>query len=393
MKAQLFKFIQYFFVLLSLILFVGCGSGSPTSTSITPDTPLSIIGLERSEPGDPVDCSTCCRRCVTGKACGNSCININYECYQPPGCACNKVEDTCYLPTPEPTPTPDPCVDIDLSAPIPDGECSSSSPGRVSRSSGQIQDSVTINSSKLNIKFWDGGFNPYTGLPQIDGDQIKVTIKPGSLPEEVPDSRLNALTLIGPFPLGDEFSIPLKAVKNVVTITSVSSGIHPFNTVRYGIDSTQIVEGVSSRGANLITVPSTGVGINSISFEVIVKPDINEKHIFEGEIVIRGGVREAKGFHSRPDGVNPPTATIRLNSDGTSVFGRGPNSRGIYERVIDVWDPNTDEWIEKGPVSSFFPDSWSRSTVIEENLEDILGYGLTASNDTSSSQSSKFEWL
>lgn len=31
----------------------------------------------------------CCRVCRTGKACGNSCINRNYTCRQPPGCACD----------------------------------------------------------------------------------------------------------------------------------------------------------------------------------------------------------------------------------------------------------------------------------------------------------------
>jgi hypothetical protein len=36
------------------------------------------------------------------------------ECHQPPGCACNRMEDFCYLqapePTPSPSPTPDPCA-------------------------------------------------------------------------------------------------------------------------------------------------------------------------------------------------------------------------------------------------------------------------------------------
>ncbi len=32
---------------------------------------------------------SCCRVCTTGKACGNSCINRNYTCRQPPGCACD----------------------------------------------------------------------------------------------------------------------------------------------------------------------------------------------------------------------------------------------------------------------------------------------------------------
>ena len=31
----------------------------------------------------------CCMVCKTGKACGNSCINVNYTCRQPPGCACD----------------------------------------------------------------------------------------------------------------------------------------------------------------------------------------------------------------------------------------------------------------------------------------------------------------
>ena len=30
----------------------------------------------------------CCVRCSAGKPCGNSCINRNYTCRQPPGCAC-----------------------------------------------------------------------------------------------------------------------------------------------------------------------------------------------------------------------------------------------------------------------------------------------------------------
>ena len=32
--------------------------------------------------------SGCCRRCVKGKPCGNSCISRSYTCRQPPGCAC-----------------------------------------------------------------------------------------------------------------------------------------------------------------------------------------------------------------------------------------------------------------------------------------------------------------
>ena len=31
----------------------------------------------------------CCKICRKGKACGNSCINRDYQCHQPPGCACD----------------------------------------------------------------------------------------------------------------------------------------------------------------------------------------------------------------------------------------------------------------------------------------------------------------
>ena len=30
----------------------------------------------------------CCRKCVTGKPCGDSCISRDKECHKPPGCAC-----------------------------------------------------------------------------------------------------------------------------------------------------------------------------------------------------------------------------------------------------------------------------------------------------------------
>lgn len=36
--------------------------------------------------------SRCCKRCSTGKPCGNSCIARNKTCHQPPGCACSTDE-------------------------------------------------------------------------------------------------------------------------------------------------------------------------------------------------------------------------------------------------------------------------------------------------------------
>jgi hypothetical protein len=34
----------------------------------------------------------CCKVCSTGKACGNTCINVNYNCHKGRGCACNEDE-------------------------------------------------------------------------------------------------------------------------------------------------------------------------------------------------------------------------------------------------------------------------------------------------------------
>jgi len=41
-------------------------------------------GVEQTQPA-----RSCCRVCTTGKACGNSCINRDRQCHQPPGCACD----------------------------------------------------------------------------------------------------------------------------------------------------------------------------------------------------------------------------------------------------------------------------------------------------------------
>ena len=44
---------------------------------------------EEARPGLQLVQTQCCKICRKGKACGNSCINRNYTCHQPPGCACD----------------------------------------------------------------------------------------------------------------------------------------------------------------------------------------------------------------------------------------------------------------------------------------------------------------
>ena len=65
------------------------------------DTPerLATTRIARSRPfleddgvtarAPSLGANACCKICTRGKACGNSCINANYTCRQPPGCACD----------------------------------------------------------------------------------------------------------------------------------------------------------------------------------------------------------------------------------------------------------------------------------------------------------------
>ncbi len=64
--------------MLSIVLAVLLG----TSSSVR----YSGACFEHVEQPTP---AACCRVCTTGKACGNSCINRQLTCHQPPGCACD----------------------------------------------------------------------------------------------------------------------------------------------------------------------------------------------------------------------------------------------------------------------------------------------------------------
>ena len=64
-------------------------------------TPPSAFADGRVDAGDilvidaksfttaPTPPPTCCKTCTTGKACGDSCIQADLMCHQPPGCACD----------------------------------------------------------------------------------------------------------------------------------------------------------------------------------------------------------------------------------------------------------------------------------------------------------------
>jgi len=55
----------------------------------------ALVVLSDSPSASPLACipaDRCCKKCSTGKACGNSCINVNYNCHKGRGCACNEDE-------------------------------------------------------------------------------------------------------------------------------------------------------------------------------------------------------------------------------------------------------------------------------------------------------------
>ena len=55
---------------------------TPPPVSTPTPTPL------RTPPPISTPAPACCRRCTTGKPCGDSCIAADRTCHQPPGCAC-----------------------------------------------------------------------------------------------------------------------------------------------------------------------------------------------------------------------------------------------------------------------------------------------------------------
>lgn len=81
------------------------------------------------------------------------------------------------------------------------------------------------------------------------------------------------------------------------------------------------------------------------------KPAVNLEHVFEGEINRSG---KPVGFHSRPNGEDPPNAkVVRMQSK--------PNRAGVYTATIAIRDGR--QWKEK--FSTFFPDRMSQDEVTD----------------------------
>jgi hypothetical protein len=48
------------------------------------------LGITLTSPATALACyeDGCCKHCVKGKPCGDTCIARYLDCHQPPGCAC-----------------------------------------------------------------------------------------------------------------------------------------------------------------------------------------------------------------------------------------------------------------------------------------------------------------
>lgn len=96
-------FAGVFVALFAMMSFEGTASDLGTKGIATQDQSVSLgtISLVDFAPlvepsakaklpySPAIKVAQCCKICRTGKACGNSCISKNYECHQPPGCACD----------------------------------------------------------------------------------------------------------------------------------------------------------------------------------------------------------------------------------------------------------------------------------------------------------------
>ncbi|MDC9595220.1 EndoU domain-containing protein [Xenorhabdus sp. IM139775] len=83
---------------------------------------------------------------------------------------------------------------------------------------------------------------------------------------------------------------------------------------------------------------------------------INVDHVFHGEINRKGN---AVGFHHEASIGHQGKARITGITDL-------PNSQGVYRGKVEVFNSQTGQWVQKGPESTFFPQSWNRQQVMSE---------------------------
>ncbi len=268
------KYLTFCILLFSLLILCACGGGNPTTIGSLPE--VQAPSEYRSSGGEPVSCDTCCRKCVVGKACGDTCINANFQCHTPPGCACNQVESNiCYRPTPPPS-----CdVELEPSEPIPPEFEDCVEPRLVDKDKKYeariLTPQITVNTDEFTVYFWDAGINPRTGSPIVDGDTVDITVQ-----HENDSSSTFLKRLVLPSPLSSDAGkviVPIKPGKNKLEIIAYSDGVVPVTTVRFGIDPSQVISGTSTRGFNLS--PGGNVFPRVATVEINLDPDVSSEYI------------------------------------------------------------------------------------------------------------------
>jgi hypothetical protein len=161
----------------------------------------------------------------------------------------------------------------------------------------------------------------------------------------------------------------------IIAVILVALGV---NLDQFGIDLTALSKGGSvttSQSSTQAPSNSSSQGSSQGSARASdgkwsdTSPNVNQWHIFDGEINRRG---KPVGYHSRPGGNDPDTARVRSIRDS-------PNRSGVYTASIEIRDGN--QWKEK--FSSFFPDSMSH--------DDVLNAVLHAYKNSSDPKAQPFE--
>jgi hypothetical protein len=108
------------------------------------------------------------------------------------------------------------------------------------------------------------------------------------------------------------------------------------------------------------------------------KIQLKLQHVLTGEINKSG---KAVGFHSRPGGIDPPSARLTQRTNA-------PDVNGVYRGKVEVFDPNKGVWVPKKAQSTFFPDNMTHKQ-IENAVRNAYADALRNGNVNGSSWTGK----
>lgn len=87
------------YIVVALMLLLGASSPSTAFDESTGEEATQMQSMQRVDADSGTNLliknyaqpmqQRCCKICKVGKACGDTCIDRDYQCHQPPGCACD----------------------------------------------------------------------------------------------------------------------------------------------------------------------------------------------------------------------------------------------------------------------------------------------------------------